>query len=83
MFNKNDIKYQIEWGCCDGRENRYTSDTLEELRLKIDKDKQLTNDEKNILKYGYDREFIKDIKTSNICIDNGFCINWYKYKMIY
>lgn len=83
MFRKAKYRYEIEWGCCDGRGNRYISDTSEGIRKKIDKDKQLSEDEKNILKYGYDREFIKDIKTSHFCIDNGFDIYWYKYKLIF
>lgn len=83
MFKKPEFKYEITWGCCDGREGNYTADTVGELRDKIDLDKQLSNDEKNILKYGYDREFIKDIRTCNICIDNGFCVYWYKYKLVY
>lgn len=82
MFRKK-FKYEIEWGCCDGRQNRYVSDTLEGIRKKIDEDKLLSDDEKNILKYGYEREFVKDIKTYHFCIDNGFDIDWYKYKLIY
>lgn len=83
MFKRSDFKYEIEWGCCDGRKNRYISYTLDGIRKKIDNDKQLSNDEKNILKYGYEREFIKDIRTYNFCIDNGFDIHWYKYKLVY
>ena len=83
MLKKDKFKYEIYWGCCDGKENRYTSNTLEEIRKKIDEDKQLSDDEKRILKYGYEREFTKDIKTYHFCIDNGFDIYWYKYKLIF
>lgn len=83
IFRKAKYKYAIEWGCCDGRGNRYTSDTVEDIRKKIDEDKQLSDDEKRILKYGYEREFTKDIKTYHFCIDNGFDIDWYKYKLIF
>lgn len=83
MFRKAKYKYVIEWGCCDGRGNRYISSTLEGIRKKIDEDKLLSDDEKNILKYGYDREFSKDIKTSHFCIDNGLDICWYKCKLIF
>lgn len=82
MFKKNRYKYEIEWGCCDGREGRYVSDTLEGIRKKVDEDNKLSDDEKNILKFGYFREFKKDIKTEHFCIDNAFDIYWYKYLLI-
>lgn len=74
--------YRIEYGCCDGREGLYLSDTVEGIRQKIDKDDNLSEDEKNILKYGYEREFKEDYKTYNFCIDNGFDVCWYKQKYI-
>lgn len=83
MFKKDKFKYEIEWGCCDGRKNRYTAYTLEDIRSKIDADNQLSIDEKNILKYGYFREFVKDIRVCHFCIDNGFDVHWYKYKLVY
>jgi hypothetical protein len=71
--------YKIFFGCCDGREGMYLSDTIEGIHKKIDEDKQLNNDEKNILKYGYEREFKdKDFYNYNICINNGFDCYWYK-----
>lgn len=76
-------KYEIEWGCVDGRENRYVSNTLEGIRKLITDDTQLHDWEKRILKYGYDDMFIDDITTFRITIDNGFGILWYKYKLIF
>lgn len=83
MFKRKKYRYEIHWGCCDGRENRYTANTVEEIRKKVDKDNTLSDVEKRILKYGYDRVFEKDIKTDHICIDNAFCVYWYKYQLIY
>lgn len=84
IFSKQDkYRYEIDWGCCDGRCNRYVSNNIFELRKQIDEDNQLSDYEKNILKYGYDREFKEDIKTYHFCIDNAFDIRWYKYKLVY
>lgn len=76
------IRYEVNWNCCDGREGLYTTDTLKELREKIINDSSLHECEKSWLMFGYCKEFIKDIFTEHYCIDNGFCINWYKYKII-
>ena len=75
--------YKIEWYCCDGREGHYQSYTLKEIRDKVDSDNSLWDCEKQWLKYGCYHEFEKDIRTCNYCIDNGFDIHWYKYRLIY
>ena len=72
--------YRIEYGCCDGREGLYLSDTIEGVRKQIDEDDNLSKDEKDVLKYGYFEEFKDDFKTDSFCIDNGFSICWYKQK---
>ncbi|MDU2291097.1 MAG: hypothetical protein E7D69_13585 [Clostridium celatum] len=82
MFKPKIFRYEIDWGCCDGREGNYTADNVEELRVKIDLDNILNDDEKRILKYGYFHEFKDDIKTTHFCIDGGFDVYWYKYKVI-
>lgn len=82
MFKSKGLRYEVNWGCCDGRNNIYTANTIEELRNKIDKDSILHEVEKRILKYGYFHEFEEDIKTEHYCIDNGFDVYWYKYRVI-
>lgn len=83
LFKTPKYKYEIYWGCCDGRHGHYISNSLSDIRAKINKDNSLNEEEKNILKYGYFNEFKKDIKTDNFCIDNGFDIHWFKYKLVY
>jgi hypothetical protein len=71
--------YRIEFGCVDDREGMYLSDTIEGIHKQIDNDKQLNEDEKSILKYGYFNEFKdKDYHDEHFCIDNGFDCCWYK-----
>jgi hypothetical protein len=71
--------YKIFFGCCDGREGMYLSDTIEGIHKKIDEDTQLDDTEKRILKYGYFHEFKdKDYHDEHFCIDNAFDCYWYK-----
>lgn len=46
MFKPKIFRYEIDWGCCDGRAGNYTADNVEELRVKIDLDNILNDDEK-------------------------------------
>lgn len=72
-------KYCIEYGCCDGRDETFLGDTIEQIHNKIDDSKLLNDVEKRILKYGYEREFKgKDYYNYNMCIDNGFDVYWTK-----
>ena len=82
MFKRANFRYEINWGCCDGRRGNYTADNVEELRVKIDLDAILDDVEKRILKSGYFHEFEDDIKTEHFCIDGGFDVYWYKYKVV-
>jgi hypothetical protein len=71
--------YKIKFGCCDGREGLYLSDTLEGMHKKVDEDTQLDETEKDVLKYGYFDEFKnKDYYDNDFCWDNGFDIDWRK-----
>lgn len=69
--------YEIQFGCCDGRQGIYKADTVEEIHSKINEDKSLRDWEKDVLKYGYFKEFThEDYKTSDYVIDNGFHCMW-------
>lgn len=71
------VKYEVEFGCVDGREGIYKGNTKEDIHQQIEMDAALRNDEKDILKYGYFQEFKnKDYKTSNYVIDNGIHFMW-------
>ncbi|MEN2465915.1 hypothetical protein [Ornithinibacillus sp. JPR2-1] len=71
------VKYEVQFGCVDGREGAYKGNTKEAIHRQIDQDTVLRSDEKDILKYGYFQEFKgKDYKTSNYVIDNGIHFIW-------
>lgn len=71
------VKYEVEFGCCDGREGLYKGNTIAEIHRQIDEDVSVKDFEKDILKYGYFYEFKdKSYKTSNYVIDNGFHCMW-------
>lgn len=70
-------KYEISYGCCDGREEVFLGDTKELITEKIDKSLLLSDYEKRLLITGYDNQFKdKDYENDYICIDNCFGINW-------
>jgi hypothetical protein len=72
-------KYNISWGCVDGREGKYFGNTKEELHLQIDLDNSLIDIEKDDLKFGFFREFkTKEYETQQMTWDNGFGIYWKK-----
>lgn len=76
---KSMYKYCIEYGCCDGRDETFLGDNIEQIHNKIDSSLLLKDVEKRILKYGYEREFQdKDYYNYNICIDNSFDVYWTK-----
>ncbi len=73
----NGVKYEVQYGCVDGREGVYKGGTIAEIHQQIEDDSALRSDEKDILKYGYFKEFKnKDYKTSNYVIDNGIHFMW-------
>lgn len=70
-------KYMIEYSCVDGRSGFYCADTKDKLFDKIDSDRTIDDDWKDIFKYGYFREFLdKEYKNSDMTIDNGLWIKW-------
>lgn len=72
-----DVKYEVEFSCCDGREGSYRGNTIIEIHQQIDEAVAVKDFEKDILKYGYFHEFKdKGYKTSNYVIDNGFHCIW-------
>ena len=71
--------YRIEFGCVDGREGIYLSDTIEGIHKQIEEDMQLKDIEKDVLKNGFFDEFKnKDYYDNDFCWDNGFDIDWRK-----
>ena len=72
-----DVKYEVKFYCCDGREGFYKGNTIVEVHKQIDDDLLIKNTEKSILKYGYFYEFKdKGYKTSSYVVDNGFHCIW-------
>lgn len=74
-------KYEIKWGCCDGRRGHYVAYSVLDIRSLIDQDDLLDDYEKDTLKFGYFHQFTDDITTDHICIDNGFDVYWYKTRV--
>lgn len=69
--------YEVQFGCCDGRQGLYKADTVKEIHEQINEDVTLSDWEKDMLKYGYFHEFRhEDYKTSDYVIDNGFHCMW-------
>lgn len=69
--------YEVQFGCCDGRQGNYMANTIEDIHALINEDKSLRDWEKDVLKYGYFKEFAnEDYKTKDYVIDNGFHCMW-------
>lgn len=70
------IKYIIEFGSSGGVSKRFYGETLEEVRMKIDKDLDLDKGLKRILKYGYFDEIEEGFKSNDYVIDNCMHFNY-------
>jgi hypothetical protein len=79
MPSKIMYKYNISWGCVDGRQGEYFGNTKQELHLQIDLDESLQDIEKDDLKFGFFREFkTEDYEDKDVTWDNSFGITWKK-----
>jgi hypothetical protein len=74
-------KYTVLFGKTDGIEGGFYANSVEELHMKIDAEKDLSDIEKEDVKYGFFREFKDaDYVTKNICWDNCFDVYWITQK---
>jgi len=79
MVNKESYRYNIIWGCCDGRNGLFVGDTKQEICLLVDLDDKLKEQEKHDIKYGFFSEYKEqDYFDRDMTWDNGFSISWRK-----